>query len=49
MPDYGAHAATPITFDRARPASTGSTSDMLIPDPTNGTILSFTLVDPNGS
>jgi hypothetical protein len=47
VPAYGAQAATPVTFDV--PAGLDRlNADMLIPDPTNGTILSFTLVDPNG-
>jgi hypothetical protein len=47
IPAAGATAAAPITFtvpgglDRLN-------ADMLIPDPTNSTILSFTLVDPRG-
>lgn len=47
VPAQGAQAAAPITFtvphglDRLN-------ADMTIPDPANGTILSFTLIDPNG-
>ncbi|GAA3432427.1 S8 family peptidase [Kutzneria kofuensis] len=47
VPAYGATAATPITF--TVPAGLDRMSaDMITPDPTNGTILSFTLVDPKG-
>jgi hypothetical protein len=47
VPAEGAQAATPITF--TVPAGLDRLSaDMIIPDPTNSTILSFTLVDPNG-
>jgi hypothetical protein len=47
VPAEGARAAAPITFtvpgglDRLN-------ADMIIPDPTNSTILSFTLIDPAG-
>jgi hypothetical protein len=47
IPAQGAQAAAPITF--AVPAGLDRlNADMTIPDPTNGTILSFTLIDPNG-
>ncbi|HTI21030.1 MAG TPA: S8 family serine peptidase [Kutzneria sp.] len=47
VPAYGATAASPITF--TVPAGLDRLSvDMITPDPTNGTILSFTLVDPAG-
>jgi hypothetical protein len=48
VPAQGAQAATPITFDV--PAGLDRlNADMLIPDPTNSTVLSFTLIDPKGS
>ncbi|MFC0438495.1 S8 family serine peptidase [Kutzneria buriramensis] len=47
VPAYGATAASPIAF--TVPAGLDRlTADMIIPDPANGTILSFTLVDPKG-
>ena len=47
VPASGATAASPVTFDV--PAGLDRlNADMIIPDPTNGTILSFTLVDPKG-
>jgi len=47
VPAQGAVAAAPIAF--TVPAGLDRlNADMLIPDPTNGTILSFSLIDPNG-
>ncbi|GIH18628.1 S8 family serine peptidase [Rugosimonospora africana] len=47
VPAEGATAATPIRF--TVPAGLDRlNADMLIPDPTNSTILSFTLIDPAG-
>lgn len=47
VPAQGATAAAPITF--TVPAGLDRlNADMTIPDPANGTILSFTLIDPNG-
>ncbi|HEX3784953.1 MAG TPA: S8 family serine peptidase [Pseudonocardiaceae bacterium] len=47
VPAEGATAAPPVTF--TVPAGLDRlNADMITPDPTNGTILSFTLVDPNG-
>ena len=47
VPAEGAQAATPVTF--TVPAGLDRlNADMTIPDPANGTILSFTLIDPNG-
>lgn len=47
VPADGAQAAKPITF--TVPAGLDRlNADMLIPDPTNSTILSYTLVDPAG-
>jgi hypothetical protein len=47
VPAYGATAASPITF--TVPGGLDRLSvDMITPDPTNGAILSFTLVDPKG-
>ena len=47
VPAQGAQAAAPVTF--TVPAGLDRlNADMTIPDPTNGTILSFTLIDPNG-
>jgi hypothetical protein len=47
VPADGATAAAPITF--TVPAGVSRlNADMLIPDPTNSTILSFTLTDPSG-
>lgn len=48
VPARGARAAAPITFDVPKGLD-GLSADMLIPDPTNSTILSFTLIDPKGS
>lgn len=48
VPAEGARAARPITFDVPRGLDRLS-ADMLIPDPANSTILSFTLVDPRGA
>ncbi|EWM14225.1 S8 family serine peptidase [Kutzneria sp. 744] len=47
VPAYGATAASPITFTVPKGLDRLSV-DMITPDPTNGTILSFTLVDPKG-
>lgn len=47
VPAEGATAAAPITFN-VPPGLNRLGADMLIPDPTNSTILSFTLVDPSG-
>ncbi|HEX4723208.1 MAG TPA: S8 family serine peptidase, partial [Pseudonocardiaceae bacterium] len=48
IPAAGAPAAAPVTFNV--PAGLDRlNADMIIPDPTNGTILSFTLTDPTGS
>jgi hypothetical protein len=47
VPADGAIAAAPVTF--TVPAGLSRlNADMLIPDPTNSTILSFTLIDPAG-
>jgi hypothetical protein len=47
VPADGAPAATPITF--TVPAGLDRlNADLIIPDPTNSTILSFTLLDPKG-
>jgi hypothetical protein len=47
VPAEGATAAAPVTF--TVPAGLDRlNADMIIPDPTNSTILSFTLVDPAG-
>jgi len=47
VPAEGATAAAPITF--TVPAGLDRlNADMIIPDPTNSTILSFTLIDPAG-
>jgi len=48
VPAEGARAAAPITFDVPKGLDRLS-ADMLIPDPTNSTILSFTLIDPKQS
>ena len=47
VPAAGATAASPITFTVPKGLDRLS-ADMIIPDPTNGTILSFTLIDPKG-
>jgi hypothetical protein len=47
VPAQGAQAAKPITFTVPKGLDRLD-ADMLIPDPTNSTILSFTLVDPKG-
>jgi hypothetical protein len=47
VPAQGATAAKPITFTVPRGLDRLDT-DMITPDPTNGTILSYTLVDPQG-
>ncbi|GAA5187335.1 hypothetical protein GCM10023322_35460 [Rugosimonospora acidiphila] len=47
VPAEGATAAKPITFT-VPPGLDRLNADMITPDPTNGTILSFTLVDPSG-
>jgi hypothetical protein len=47
VPAAGAQAAAPITF-RVPRGLDRLDADMIIPDPTNSTILSFTLVDPEG-
>ena len=47
LPAAGAPAAAPITFN-VPPGLDRMGVDMLTPDPTNATILSFTLVDPTG-
>jgi subtilase family protein len=47
LPAAGAQAAAPITFNVA-PGLDRLGVDMITPDPTNATILSFTLVDPAG-
>ncbi|HEX3788070.1 MAG TPA: S8 family serine peptidase, partial [Pseudonocardiaceae bacterium] len=47
VPAEGATAAAPVTF--TVPAGLDRlNADMTIPDPTNGTILAFTLIDPTG-
>jgi Subtilase family/Peptidase inhibitor I9 len=47
IPAQGAQAAKPITFNV--PAGLARLdADMIIPDPTNSTILSYTLIDPAG-
>jgi hypothetical protein len=48
LPAQGGVAAAPITFNVPRGLDRLS-ADMLIPDPTNSTILSFTLTDPTGA
>ena len=48
IPAQGAVAAAPITFTVPRGLDRMS-ADMLIPDPANSTILSFTLTDPTGA
>ncbi len=48
VPAQGAQAAKSITFDVPKGLDRLN-ADMLIPDPTNSTILSFTLIDPKGS
>jgi Subtilase family len=48
VPAQGAQAAAPITFEVPRGLDRLN-ADMLIPDPTNSTILSYTLIDPKGS
>ena len=47
VPAQGATAATPITFTVPRGLDRLN-ADMTIPDPTNSTVLSFTLIDPTG-
>ncbi len=47
VPPDGAQAAAPITFSVPHGLDRMD-ADMIIPDPTNSTILSFTLVDPAG-
>ncbi len=47
LPAAGGQAAAPITFT-VPPGLDRLGVDMLTPDPTNATILSFTLVDPTG-
>ncbi|MFI9383911.1 S8 family serine peptidase [Kutzneria sp. NPDC052558] len=47
VPAAGATAASPITFDVPKGLDRLN-ADLIIPDPANGTILSFTLVDPKG-
>jgi hypothetical protein len=47
VPVDGAQAAKPITFTVPGGLSRLS-ADMITPDPTNSTILSFTLIDPSG-
>ncbi|HEX5117859.1 MAG TPA: S8 family serine peptidase [Pseudonocardiaceae bacterium] len=48
LPAQGGVAAAPITFNVPRGLDRMS-ADMLIPDPTNSTVLSFTLTDPTGA
>lgn len=48
VPAQGARAAAPITFTVPKGLDRLD-ADMLIPDPANSTILSFTLIDPKGS
>ncbi|WP_051950962.1 S8 family serine peptidase [Actinacidiphila yeochonensis] len=48
VPAQGARAAAPITFTVPKGLDRLE-ADMVIPDPTNSTILSFTLVDPKGA
>ena len=47
VPAEGATAAAPITFT-VPPGLDRLNADMTIPDPTNSTVLSFTLIDPTG-
>jgi Subtilase family len=47
VPPQGATAAKPITFTVPRGLDRLN-ADMLIPDPTNSSILSYTLIDPQG-
>lgn len=48
VPASGAQAAAPITFKVPRGLDRLN-ADMITPDPANGTILSYTLVAPNGN
>ncbi|HEX3648959.1 MAG TPA: S8 family serine peptidase, partial [Pseudonocardiaceae bacterium] len=48
LPAQGGVAAAPVTFTVPRGLDRLE-ADMLIPDPTNSTILSFTLTDPTGA
>jgi hypothetical protein len=48
VPAQGAQAAAPISFTVPKGLDRLD-ADMLIPDPANSTILSFTLVDPKGA
>lgn len=48
LPAAGGQAASPVTFD-VPPGLDRMSADMLIPDPTNSTILSFQLTDPTGA
>ncbi|HEX4703579.1 MAG TPA: S8 family serine peptidase [Pseudonocardiaceae bacterium] len=47
VPPFGATAAAPVTFT-VPPGLDRLNADMIIPDPTNGTILSYTLISPTG-
>jgi hypothetical protein len=48
LPAEGGQAAKPVTFNVPRGLDRVD-ADMLIPDPANSTILSFTLIDPKGA
>jgi hypothetical protein len=48
VPAAGAQAAAPVTFNVPRGLDRLNT-DMIIPDPANATILSYTLIAPNGA
>ncbi|MYS23323.1 MULTISPECIES: S8 family peptidase [unclassified Streptomyces] len=47
VPARGATAAAPIRFDVPKGLDRLN-ADMIIPDPTNSTVLSYTLIDPKG-
>ena len=47
VPAQGAQAAKPITFTVPKGLDRLN-ADMIIPDPTNSTVLSYTLIDPKG-
>ncbi|WP_405592223.1 S8 family peptidase [Streptomyces sp. NBC_01190] len=48
VPAQGARAAAPITFEVPKGLDRLN-ADMLIADPTNSTVLSYTLIDPKGA
>ncbi|WP_329459061.1 S8 family peptidase [Streptomyces sp. NBC_01497] len=47
VPAQGAQAAKPITFEVPKGLDRLD-ADMIIPDPTNSTVLAYTLIDPKG-